>query len=126
MAEVGTILVERSSWPEDGRIGRIAAGEYAGAYLLLAAEINDSWAFYISDDPRVPRNGTPVTDDFWALEEDTPRLLAEMEVEWADDAHDADLEKEIFDIRSEWHRIRSRRAKSPGVIRSLFGGRKAD
>lgn len=123
---MGTVLVNRSSWPEDGRIGRITAGEYAGAYLLLAAEINDSWAFYISDGPSRPESETFRTDDFFAPEDTTPRLLEEMAVVWADDSEDASLEKEVFDIRSEWHRLRHRRNRMSSLIRTLRGRKSAD
>ncbi|MFD9327087.1 hypothetical protein [Streptomyces sp. NPDC060065] len=110
------VLIDRSSWPQDGRIGRITAGEYAGSYLLLAAEINDSWAFYITEDPRAGKVDELEADDFWATEEDTPRLVEEMAVVWADESQDAAVEKEIFDIRSEWHKRRRRGS----MIRSLF------
>jgi hypothetical protein len=113
---VGSIPIDRESWPEDGRIGRITAGEYAGSYLLLAVEINDSWAFYISEDPRTGPADQLKADDFWATDEDTPRLVEEMAVVWADESQDAALEKEIFDIRREWHKRRRRNA----VIRSVF------
>ncbi|MEH0545435.1 hypothetical protein QA802_20880 [Streptomyces sp. B21-105] len=113
---MGSVLIDRSSWPQDGRIGRITAGEYAGSYLLLAAEINDSWAFYISEDPRTGKVDELEADDFWATEEDTPLLVEEMAVDWAADSEDEALEKEIFDIRSEWHKRRRRGS----MIRSLF------
>ncbi|MFD4523904.1 hypothetical protein ACFWP7_08245 [Streptomyces sp. NPDC058470] len=113
---MGSVLIDRSSWPRDGRIGRITAGEYARSYLLLAAEINDSWAFYISEDPRTERVDELEADDFWATDEDTLQLVGEMAVVWADESQDAALEKEIFDIRSEWHRRRRRGS----MIRSLF------
>lgn len=111
------MLIDHASWPEDGRIGRITAGEYAGLYLLLAAEINDSWAFYISEDPRTGAADHQLkADDFWATDEGTPRLVEEMTVVWADESQDAALEKEIFDIRSDWHRRRRRN----DAIRSFF------
>ena len=113
---MGSVLIDRSSWPQDGRIGRITAGEYAGSYLLLAAEIDDSWAFYISEDPRTGKADELAADDFWATDEDAPRLVEEMSVDWADESQDAELEKEIFDVRSEWHKRRRRSA----LIRSLF------
>lgn len=113
---MGTIPIDRVSWPEDGRIGRITAGEYAGLYLLLAVEINNSWAFYISEDPRTGEVDQLKADDFWATDEDTPLLVEEMAVEWADESQDAALEKEIFDIRGEWHKRRRRNT----LIRSLF------
>ncbi|MEU6610529.1 hypothetical protein ABZ922_36770 [Streptomyces shenzhenensis] len=116
---MGSILMDRASWPEDGRIGRITAGEYTGSYLLLAVEINDSWAFYISEDPRTGPADQLKADDFWAADEDTPRLVEEMAVEWADESQDAALEKEIFDIRREWHKRRRRNT----AIRSLFRSR---
>lgn len=113
---MGSVLIDRSSWPQDGRTGRITAGEYAGSYLLLAPEINDSWAFYISEDPRTGEVDGLEADDFWATEEDTPLLVEEMAVVWADESQDAALEKEIFDIRSEWQKRRRRGA----MIRPLF------
>ena len=113
---MGTILIDRESWPEDGRVGRITAGEYEGSYLLLAVEINDSWAFYISEDPRSTAADQLKADDFWATDEDTPQLIEEMAVVWADESQDAALEKEIFDIRSDWHKRRRRNT----AIRSLF------
>ncbi|EGX61073.1 MULTISPECIES: hypothetical protein [Streptomyces] len=113
---MGSIPIDRASWPEDGRIGRITAGEYAGLYLLLAVEINDSWAFYISEDPRVGEADQLEADDFWATDEDTPALVEEMAVVWADESQDAELEMEIFDIRGEWHR----RRRGNALIRSVF------
>ncbi|WP_315886300.1 hypothetical protein [Streptomyces sp. P17] len=97
-------------------MGRITAGEYAGSYLLLAVEINDSWAFYISEDPRTGKADELKADDFWASDEDAPRLVEEMAVVWAEESHDAALEREIFDIRGEWHKRRRRNS----LIRSLF------
>ncbi|MEU6934926.1 hypothetical protein AB4225_36060 [Streptomyces sp. 2RAF24] len=108
--------MDRESWPEDGRVGRIGAGDYAGCYLLLTTEVDDSWAFYISDDPREVSADQIRADDFWAKDADAPLLVEAMAVEWADEADDVPLEKEIFDIRSEWHSRRRRRA----LLRSIF------
>ncbi|MEI5525472.1 hypothetical protein WB401_12975 [Streptomyces brasiliscabiei] len=113
---MGTIPIDRASWPEDGRIGGITAGEHAGLYLLLAVEIDNSWAFYISEDPRTGEVDQLKADDFWAADEVTPLLVEEMAVEWTDESRDAALEKEIFDLRGEWHKRRRRNA----LIRSLF------
>ncbi|WP_445400540.1 hypothetical protein ACSMX9_05995 [Streptomyces sp. LE64] len=113
---MATLPMDRASWPEDGRIGRITAGEYAGLHLLLAVEIDDCWAFYISGDPENRDADRLEADDFWAADEDAPRLVEEMAVEWADEARDAELEEAIFDIRSEWHRRRRRNA----LVRSVF------
>lgn len=115
---MGKILVERSSWPEYGRMGRITAGQYADAYLLLVAEVDDSWAFYISDDPRV-QDDPSLRDDFWAKDEMMPRLIDEMKVAWVDISEDVSLEKEIFDIRSEWHRRRRRREAGKSAVRAI-------
>ncbi|WP_405946462.1 hypothetical protein OG588_06580 [Streptomyces prunicolor] len=54
-----------------------------------------------------------------AADEDTPQLIEEMAVVWADESQDAALEKEIFDIRSDWHK----RRRGNAVIRSVFGSR---
>ncbi|MFD1656779.1 hypothetical protein ACFSL4_00650 [Streptomyces caeni] len=74
---MGTMVVDGESWPENGRAGRIETGEYAGAWLLLAAEIQHSWAFCISGDPR----GTDIehlrTGDFWVSDDDLPGVLAD-------------------------------------------------
>ncbi|WP_146067976.1 hypothetical protein [Streptomyces sp. Ru72] len=110
------MVVDRDSWPENGRVGRIGAGEYAGAYLLLAAEIQSSWAFYISDDPRVTDSEHLRTDDFWVADDDLPGVLAQMSVSWVPVDQDDEIEREVFDIRSEWVR---RRRRSSG-LRSLF------
>jgi hypothetical protein len=39
-----------------------------------------------------------------------------MAVVWADESQDAALEREIFDIRREWHKRRRRNA----AVRSVF------
>ncbi|MFF3376782.1 hypothetical protein ACFYXF_28005 [Streptomyces sp. NPDC002680] len=106
--------MNRSEWPPSGRVGLIGGGEYAGAYLLLAVEINDCWAFYISDDPSLWAVEDLRTDDFWVADADLEGVLAEMAVEWAPEAEDSLLEKAVFDARGEWERRRAKRASRRG------------
>jgi hypothetical protein len=126
MAEVGTVLVERETWPEEGKVGRITKGEYTGAYLLLAPEVDNSWGFYISDDPRLKEQDQLRADDFFAPDEVTPRLLEEMGVVWVKASEDERTEKEIFDIRSEWRKRRRRREKWQSLVRLLSGHRSTE
>lgn len=99
--------VNRSEWPLNGRVGRIGGGEYTGAYLLLAVEVNGFWALYVSDDPRLWAKEDVRTDDFWVADADLEDILAEMAVEWAPEGEDALLEKAVFDVRGEWERRRA-------------------
>ncbi|MEU0949468.1 hypothetical protein ABZ379_43415 [Streptomyces canus] len=126
MAKVGTVLVERATWPDDGKVGRITKGEYTGAYLLLAPEVDNSWGFYISDDPRLKEQDQLRADDFFAPDEVTPRLLEEMGIVWVDASEDERTEKEIFDIRSEWHHRRRGRERRRSLLRFLWGRRSAE
>ncbi|MCB5167674.1 hypothetical protein LG634_22940 [Streptomyces bambusae] len=111
------MVVDRETWPEEGRMGRIGAGEYAGAYLLLVPEIQDSWACYISDAPgETGPDGRVRADDFWVADADLERVLAGMEVSWVPAEDDRRLEEEVFDIRSDW----ALRRRKPGGLRALF------
>ena len=101
--------MNRSEWPANGRVGLIGVGEYAGAYVLLAVEVDDFWAFYINDDPSLWAVEDLRTDDFWVAHADLEDVLGEMAVEWAPEWEDALLEKAIFDIRGEWERRRGGR-----------------
>ncbi|MFF7074533.1 hypothetical protein [Streptomyces pseudovenezuelae] len=118
--------MERATWPEDGKVGRITKGEYTGAYLLLAPEIDNSWGFYISDDPRHEEQGKLRADDFFAPDDVTPRLLDEMGVIWVEASEDEQTEKEIFDIRSEWRKRRRARGKVKSFLHLLCGRRNAE
>ncbi|WP_327694913.1 hypothetical protein [Streptomyces sp. NBC_00459] len=111
--------MNRAEWPLNGRVGRIGGGEYTGAYLLLAVEIDDFWAFYISDDPRLWAAEDLRTDDFWVADADLEDILGGMAVEWAPEGEDAALEKMIFDVRREWERRRTGFSRRRGV-RQLF------
>jgi hypothetical protein len=119
---MGAMVVDRESWPENGRVGRIEAGEYAGAYLLLVAEIRSSWAFYISDDPRVTDTEHLRTDDFWVADGDLLDVLAQMSVNWVRADQDDQVETEVFDIRSEWARRRRRSSGLRSPFRRLHPG----
>ncbi|WP_405512065.1 hypothetical protein [Streptomyces canus] len=126
MAEVGTVLVDHATWPQDGKVGRITKGEYKGAYLLLAPEVDNSWGFYISDDPRLEDQDQLRADDFFAPDEVTPRLLDEMGIVWVAASEDEQIEKEIFDIRSEWRKRRHGRERRKSLLRFLSGRRSAE
>ncbi|MGW1716073.1 hypothetical protein [Streptomyces sp. NPDC002156] len=120
MAEVGAVLVNRATWPRDGRVGRITKGEFEGAYLLLAPEVDGLWGFYISDDLRIHKEDSLRADDYFAIEEAMPRLLEEMGVEWVEESEDARIEIEIFDIRSQWHKSRRRRERVQSLLDFLL------
>ncbi|MFJ4880827.1 hypothetical protein ACIP93_37235 [Streptomyces sp. NPDC088745] len=108
--------IDRASWPAGGRVGFITKGDYAGSYLLLSVEVDSWWAFYISEDPHEKSPQAIKSDDFWASDEEVPGIVAEMAVQWVDASMDEDVEREIFDIRSEWRKRRRRRE----LVRSLF------
>ncbi|MEU6356159.1 hypothetical protein ABZ896_43775 [Streptomyces sp. NPDC047072] len=96
--------MERATWPEDGRVGRIAEGEF-------------------SDNPRLKEQDRLRADDFFAPDDVTPRVLDEMGVIWVDASEDEQIEKETFGIRSEWHARRHGRKRRESILRLLLGRR---
>ncbi|WP_369032965.1 hypothetical protein [Streptomyces adonidis] len=116
--------LDRATWPDDGRVGRITKGDYAGAYLLLAPEVDDLWGFYISDDPRIHKEDSLRADDYFALEEAVAHLLEEMGVEWVKESEDVRIEIEIFDIRSQWRKSRRRRDRMESLLNFLLRRRR--
>lgn len=43
--------VAHREWPAEGRLGMCRAGEYAGRYALVTAEILNHWIVYIAPAP---------------------------------------------------------------------------
>lgn len=42
-------------WPADGRVGRVTAGEYSGAWAPVTRESDDLWFIYLAWEGPPPR-----------------------------------------------------------------------
>ncbi|MCK9931923.1 hypothetical protein MXD62_33125 [Frankia sp. Mgl5] len=76
----------------------------------MATETEDSFYFYLSDHPDLPKS-VARHDDFRVHEDDFDDVVEELGVEWFGSEEGERLEREVFDLRREWAARRARRER---------------
>jgi hypothetical protein len=100
------MAIDRIKWPPEGRLGFCTKGEFRECYALVVAEAGDRWIVYISAMPD-HHGAVAKADDFSTVDEVIEQVLYEdLGIVWVAADQEAELERQVFDIRHHWPKPR--------------------